>query len=123
MSLPFFPLQLPVFSGDDESAGMAVVYAVENATPHDIIGVISPPIIATLVTSPPVITTRPSAMHADVLVGMEVPPAMHAGGVNLPRTSMQDVPYMNQGAPAMHAGGTSTMHAAGHYLPVAPTPP
>ena len=53
------PLLLPVFSADDESAGMAVVYAVENATPHDIVGVISPPTIATLVTSPHVIATRP----------------------------------------------------------------
>ena len=38
-------LLLPVFSADDESDGMAVVYAVENAIPHDIVGVISPPII------------------------------------------------------------------------------
>ena len=117
------PLLLPVFPADDESDGVAVVYAVENATPHDTVGVISPPVIATLITSPPVTATRPSAMHAAVQVGMEVPPAMHAGGVNLPRTSMHDVAYVNQGVPAIHAVGTSAMHAAGHFMPVATAPP
>ena len=62
-------------------------------------------------------------MHADVPVGMEVPQAMHAGGVNLPRTSMQDVAYVNPGVPAIHAVGTSAMHAAGHFMPVATAPP